>query len=529
MSLINPNDLASPEELQRREETALGSGDFFNQNRAGLVEAVKAEIENGSGLAKSLEGRAEDLKEFGVANNPEALANAVVDSWQQSATQGDWGAYRDAQAILSGDREYADMNINDALKVRGVQLYEGQARSSPDEMVLTEAQKEEIRADLAGAPRAQQGLTADQFVQLEDDGKRAAIQDTANALGKINGERYFDQLGFPGERIDGDIKAFQEAHGMAPDGRIDAELLNAIKAEAQSQGNQDALNALNKVTTVAGFTPPEAVYDVPELSNDEKAKLWQEAKDEAAQIRAERAEGQEQPQPATQQTAAAAPILAATSAVLWGDEAPAAPNPSPLQAPAATDVAQAVSGSPDRPEASASVSGYKIEKGDTLYEIAENNLRQNGIAISPATVQEEVQRLAELNNIKDPDKIFAGTEIQLNDEKQPDSPALVASKPVETTPPPPAAEQQQAQTAAEEAEQKRQQAVDAAWGKAQSVASIFGFGGMMTMVKELSTAMNEPEKSIAKGEPQGVQIADGTPVSPLPTPGGRQRAQEMTV
>lgn len=444
MALVDPDDLASRDEIDRRENAARTSGDFFDTNRDALVQKVEAEINNGTDLGNSFNRNAENLGELGVANNPRALAEAVVDSWQQSATQeADWGAYRDAQDILNGrNTEDADMNINSALKHRGSQLYEAQ-QSEPGELHLSEAQKQAIRDDLNNAPRAQ-GLTAEENQQL---------------WAEVNAE------------------------------------VAQIRAERATQSTGDRADAIPSTQDV--LRQEQAIYQQNVASGVIPASMEQ-VFDETR----------------LPSTGAAAPTAAVGATALWGDDGPAlaavstAPSPSPFPATKPN-------------EAGAS---YKIQEGDTLHQIAENNLRQNGQAVTAASVRDEVDRLAEINGIQDKDMIIAGDDMNLGGQGQKQPTAAPEPAVAMNVPPPPAPETPE--QIAEREQQQRYAKVDKALDKVSSVAAIFGFGGMAEVLK---VAVEQSRESIPKDTAQGVQIADGTSVTPLQTPGGRQRVQEMAV
>lgn len=439
MAFVNPDDLASPAELAQRENTARTSGGFFDSNRDALVASVEAEINNGTDLGNSFNRNAENLGELGVANNPRALAEAVVDSWQQSATQqGDWGAYRDAQDILNGrNTGDADMNINSALKDRGMQLYEAQ-QSEPGELHLSEAQKQAIRDDLNNAPRAQ-GLTAEENQQL---------------WAEVNAE------------------------------------VAQIRAERATQSTGDRA---------------DAIPSTQDVLRQEQAIYQQNVASGAIPTTMDQVFDETRPQPAAAATAAVG------TAALWGDDAPAqaaatAPNPSPFPA--------------SKPnEAGAS---YKIQEGDTLHEIAEVNLRQYGHAVTAASVRDEVNRLAEINGIKDKDIIIAGDDLNLGSQKS-SAPEQTVAANVPPPPPPETAEQIEAREQAQ-----KNAKVDQALEKVESVAAMFGLGGMASLLTE---AVKQSRENISDKEPQGIEVADGTllPKQNLPDARSRTQVQSMAV
>ena len=66
---------------------------------------------------------------------------------------------------------------------------------------------------------------------------------------------------------------------------------------------------------------------------------------------------------------------------------------------------------------------YTVKKGDTLYKIARKHLLRNGINPTNMHIQKLIKKLVEINNIKNPNKIFIGqvlnfVDIQANIKKE---------------------------------------------------------------------------------------------------------------
>ncbi|MFO1243066.1 MAG: LysM domain-containing protein [Rickettsiales bacterium] len=628
MSLVDSKELASPQELERRAQEAQNSAGFFDTNRDALIANVQAEIENGSDLGKSLERHAHDI---GIdPSNTQALASAVVDSWKQSATMDkDWGALRDARDMLSGNTNYGDMNINTALKERGMQLYE--ASQDPGELRLTAEQQAEMRADLekgrapaevtpaeqahinevAAATYAQihqSGLNPANFVH-ETDANRDMIQNTALAMSHLDPQKYpyFEKLGFPGEQVQNDIIAFKKEHhlvreGQPVTGEIDAAFLQELKSEIakteQAPAYTPGLNALARIDGVPGFTPPGASYPVHELSQAERDTLDAEVKEEVAKIRAEHGHSQNRhsdaaptahdaiaseraqfekgrsngdipmstaailasEQAAFQQAQANGEIPMSTAAVilqeqmaqdrdgiaaarqglaqsgydpvsridelagkLAGEVSPQQPTPPASGTNIwADDAPAAPSQSPAGPSQTAQ--SMTIEEGDTLSKIAAQNLRDHGKAVTAAAVEHEVERLADLNDIKDENRIYAGATLKMDNAPatataQANPPASPSPSQIAADEPPPTPEElQQAQ------DDKRNKFI----GRAAEVASMFGLpGGLISAIADLTPPI---ERNMHPSQQQAVHVADGTNVVPMQVPGrSPSREASMTV
>ncbi len=56
---------------------------------------------------------------------------------------------------------------------------------------------------------------------------------------------------------------------------------------------------------------------------------------------------------------------------------------------------------------------YTVKKGDSLYKIAKNYLESKGLAPSAKDINNMVNKIAQLNNIKNPNLIFAGQSLNL--------------------------------------------------------------------------------------------------------------------
>lgn len=405
----------------------------------------------------------------------------------------------------------------------------------------------EIRPQIEDAPRGNT-LSTLQFIGQTDE-NRGVIQDTALALTHLTGSRYFDQIPPDINKMNTDIIAFQESHGLPANGEINADLLNALKAEAQTKGNQDAANALSRITSIDGFTPPSAHYDVNPLSPAQIAELNAEVAVEAG---ARRNGTYVEDQSSLMQTAAVAPVaLNAQEAQAWAafdkpqpahHDVPLIPEPRPTveqridQMVGAADTAPLAAELGGPQQGTITSQSTTVQAGDSPWTISKAMLEidHQSRGLPPPTDTEIAafnNALIQKNGIEVDDRgianIHEGQELQLpqiidtQGLHRKDEPAQAAA-PSSPEPPAPTTPAQTAApvTASTPTEPAQEEENSIFKGKAMEVASWLGFSSLASFGGELLKLIkdyNENTPQSAAHE-QGIDVREEAVLGSLSRP-----------